>query len=159
MSHEEYMRLALEEARLAAAEGEVPIGAIIEKDGVVIARAHNRVESEKQGIAHAEILAMQKASEIVGDWRLDGCTLYVTKEPCAMCAGAMVNCRISRLVFGCADTRLGAAGSTLAITNTPNALHSVNVISGVLEEECKTILQEFFRQRRIKGEYQCINTI
>ena len=148
MSHEEYMRLALEEARLAAEEGEVPIGAVIEKDGDVIARAHNRVEAEKQAIAHAEILAMQKASEIVGDWRLDGCTLYVTKEPCAMCAGAMVNCRISRLVFGCADTRLGAAGSTLAITNTPNALHSVDVITGVLEEECKAILQDFFRRRR-----------
>ena len=143
------MRLALEEAHLAAEEGEVPIGAVIEKDGVVIARAHNQVETQKQGTAHAEILAIRKASEAIGDWRLDGCTLFVTKEPCAMCAGAMVNCRISRVVFGCADTRLGAAGSTLAITHIPNALHTVDVISGILEEECKTILQDFFRQRRI----------
>ena len=149
MSFEEYMRLALEEAHLAAEEGEVPIGAVIEKDGVVIARAHNQVETQKQGTAHAEILAIRKASEAIGDWRLDGCTLFVTKEPCAMCAGAMVNCRISRVVFGCSDTRLGAAGSTLAITNTPNALHNVDVVSGVLEEECRTILQDFFRQRRI----------
>ena len=145
---EKFMRIALEEAAVAAAEGEVPIGAVMVREGVVVAREHNRVEAAKLGSAHAELLCIEAASRSLGYWRLDDCTLYVTKEPCPMCAGAMVNCRLGRLVFGCGDPRTGAAGGSINITALPGSLHTVEVASGVLEDECRELIQEFFRRRR-----------
>ena len=144
-----WMRRALEMARDAASRGEVPVGAVVvSADGVELASAGNAVESLKDATAHAEILALRAAAQSVGDWRLDSCTLYVTKEPCAMCAGALVNCRIGGLVFGVSDPRMGAAGGALSITDFPGMLHRVPVRSGVCAEECREVLQEFFRARR-----------
>lgn len=145
---EMFMRMALEEAALAASEGEVPVGAVMVREGVLVAKEHNRVEAEKVGSAHAELLCIEAASRSLGYWRLDDCTLYVTKEPCPMCAGAMVNCRVGRLVFGCGDSRTGAAGGCINITSLPGALHMVDVTSGVLEDECLEMIREFFRRRR-----------
>ena len=142
------MRLALAQANLAAEEGEVPVGAVVLWQGRIIARAHNQVELLKDATAHAEILALTQASAAKGDWRLDDCTLFVTKEPCAMCAGAMVNARLGKLVFACPDPRMGAAGSALDITGFSGMLHQVKVQSGLLEDEAREILQSFFRQRR-----------
>ncbi len=146
------MKMALEEAETAARAGEVPVGCVIVRDGEVIVRAHNAVETSLQGTAHAELLAIQEASRILGMWRLDGCTLYVTKEPCAMCAGAMVNCRIPRLVFGCGDPKYGAAGGCVNVCNLPQALQKTQITSGVLEEDCAQILKTFFRNRRLQTE-------
>lgn len=146
--HEQFMREAIREALLAAEAGEVPVGAVVVAEGVIVARAHNAVESQRMGTAHAELLAIQEASRRLGMWRLDGCTLYVTKEPCAMCAGAMVNCRVPELVFGCADAKTGAAGGALSVTAMPEGFHTVHTIGGVLQQECLEILQQFFRKRR-----------
>jgi len=143
-----FMRGALDEARLAFQEGEVPVGALIVRNGEVVARTHNKVEAMRQGTAHAELLALRSASETLGNWRLDDCTLYVTKEPCPMCAGAMVNCRLSRLVYGCADSVFGAAGGRMDVLALPGYLHNVQCVSGVLADECLSLIQDFFRQRR-----------
>jgi tRNA(adenine34) deaminase len=148
---EYFMRLALRQAENAAADGETPVGCVAVKDGTVIARACNQVEKLKDATAHAEILALTQAAAAVGDWRLDGVTLYVTKEPCAMCAGAMVNSRVKKVVFGVADPRSGAAGSALDVTGFPGMLHNVEVNSGVLKDECLALLKEFFRQARNRG--------
>jgi tRNA(adenine34) deaminase len=146
---EYYMGLALRQAADAAVRGEVPVGAVaVTEDGRVIARAYNQVEMLKDGTAHAEMIALTQAAAGLGDWRLEGVTLYVTKEPCCMCAGAMVNSRLTRLVFGCGDPRCGAAGGALDLTNFPGMLHTVDVTGGVLHEECLEIIQEFFRRRR-----------
>ena len=147
----DYMRKAMRLAERAAEAGEVPVGAIVVFEGKVVARAWNQVELLKDGTAHAEMLALTQAASAVGNWRLTGATLYVTKEPCAMCAGAMVNTRLSRIVFGCADPRCGAAGSALNITQFPGMLHSVQVSGGVLGDECLAQLQEFFRRRRTES--------
>ncbi len=147
-SDRHFMELALRQAQLAAEAGEVPVGAIVVRGNSVIGRAYNQVELLKDGTAHAEMLALTQASSAVGDWRLNECTLYVTKEPCPMCAGAMVNCRLGRLVFGCSDSRTGAAGGALNLTSLPGALHAVTVESGLLEEECRQVLRQFFQQRR-----------
>ena len=146
------MRLALRLAETAAEAGEVPVGAVVISDGRVIARAWNQVEMLKDATAHAEMIALTQAANALGDWRLTGATLYVTKEPCAMCAGAMVNSRLSRLVYGCADPRCGAAGSALKITDFPGMLHRVTVTGNVLAVDCLTLLQNFFRGRRQAGE-------
>ena len=143
-----FMRMALEEAAQAAAEGEVPIGAVLVHQGNLVTRTHNHVERDKRGFAHAELLAIEEATQRLGMWRLDDCVLYVTKEPCPMCAGAMVNCRLPRLVFGCGDSRTGGAGGALDITHMPEGIHQVSVTSGVLADECLTLIQEFFRKRR-----------
>jgi tRNA(adenine34) deaminase len=143
-----YMRRALNEALQAAEEGEVPVGAVAVHDGKIIARAWNQVEKLKDATAHAEIIALTQASAMLGDWRLEEVDLYVTKEPCAMCAGALVNCRLRRLIFGMADPRCGGAGSALNITGFPGMLHQVQVTSGVLEDECKELMQEFFKKVR-----------
>lgn len=149
VSHDEvFMQAAIEEAELAANQGEVPVGAVVVHHGQIIARAHNAVEQLKLGSAHAEMLAIKMASEILDAWRLDNCTLYVTKEPCPMCAGALVACRVPRLVFGCGDPRTGAAGGFLNVTSIPGALHTVEVFPGVMEEQCRKIIQDFFRERR-----------
>ena len=143
-----FMRIALEEAGMAALEGEVPVGAVMVRGGEVVARAHNMVEAAKLGSAHAEMLCIEAASRLLGGWRLDDCTMYVTKEPCPMCAGALVNCRVGRLVFGCGDPRTGAAGGCICITSLPGALHEVDVTSGVLGDECLELIRGFFRRRR-----------
>ncbi|MBO4513422.1 MAG: tRNA adenosine(34) deaminase TadA [Victivallales bacterium] len=145
---EQYMRFALEEAQLAFQEGEVPVGAVIVRNGEIVARAHNKVEALKQGTAHAELLALQEASEKLGAWRLDDCTMYVTKEPCPQCAGAMVNCRLARLVYGCGDPVFGAAGSKLDVLAIPGYLHNVQCTPGILADECLRLIKDFFRQRR-----------
>ena len=142
------MRRALALARQAAQAGEVPVGAVVVCEDREVATAFNEVETRKDATAHAEILALRAASRAQGDWRLEDCTLYVTKEPCAMCAGALVNCRVGRLVFGVSDPRMGAAGSALLVTAHPGMLHRVPVTPNVCAEECRELLQEFFRSRR-----------
>jgi tRNA(adenine34) deaminase len=146
---EYYMSLAIKQSIIAAGEGEVPVGAIAVLNGEVIARSHNQIEILKDATAHAEILALTQASSFIGDWRLNEVTLYVTKEPCAMCAGAMVNCKLKKVVFGIKDPKYGAAGSTsLDVTNFSGSLHRVEVVAGVMEYECLNIFQEFFREIR-----------
>ena len=143
-----FMRAALRQAEIAGAADEVPIGAVAVKDGPIIARGWNQVERRKDATAHAELIAMTEAAAVLGDWRLDGVTLYVTKEPCAMCAGALVNTRVERVVYGMADPRSGCAGSALDITGFPGMLHRVQVTGGVLEEECRTMIRAFFARVR-----------
>ena len=147
---EAFMREALELARQAADAGEVPIGAIAVLNGTIIGSSGNRVEEKKSAIAHAEILAMEEAAKRIGDWRLDHVTIYVTKEPCAMCAGAMVNARVERVVFGLPDPRSGCAGGALDITGFSGMLHQVKTTGGILEEECRSLIQDFFRKVRKK---------
>ncbi|WP_027410569.1 tRNA adenosine(34) deaminase TadA [Anoxybacteroides tepidamans] len=149
MNNEYYMRLAIEEAKKAEQIGEVPIGAIIVKDGEVIARAHNLRETEQRAIAHAEVLAIDKACEVLGSWRLEDTTLYVTLEPCAMCAGAIVLSRVKRVVFGACDPKGGCAGTLMNLLQEKRFNHQTEVVSGVLQEECSQMLSEFFRQLRI----------
>lgn len=148
MNDTEYMGLALEEAKKAYAIGEVPIGAIIVKDGEIIAAAHNLRETGHDATAHAEVMAIRQACEKIGHWRLTGATLYVTIEPCPMCAGALVMSRIARLVYGAADYKAGAVESLFNITNHSGLNHQMEVTAGVREEECRTLMKEFFRERR-----------
>lgn len=145
---EKYMRLALLEATAAAAEGEVPIGAVMVCDGEVIASAHNRREVDNSPSAHAEFLAMEEASRVLKRWRLTGCTVYVTLEPCLMCAGLMVNSRIDRCVFGACDPKGGALGTLYDISCDPRLNHEFQVTSGVLADEAAAQLKAFFRERR-----------
>ncbi len=142
------MREALEEARQAADIGEVPVGAVIVRNGQVIARAHNTREIEKDPTGHAEMLAIKHAATLLKDWRLIGCTLYVTLEPCFMCAGAIVNARLSTVVFGALDPKAGAAGSLANVLADARLNHRPEVVSGVLSEECGGILKAFFRAAR-----------
>ncbi len=144
----EYMRLALEEARSAAAAGEVPVGAVVVLDDRVVARAANRTIADCDPTAHAEIVALRAAAKEVGNYRLGGTTLYVTIEPCCMCAGAMVQARIAGLVYGCDDPKGGAVRSCLAVLDHPMLNHRVQVTPGVLAEECAATLQAFFAARR-----------
>lgn len=145
---EKFMLVALEEARRAAWAGEVPVGAVLVKDGALICADRNRREELADGTAHAEILVIRKGGETSGHWRLEDCTLYVTLEPCPMCAGAMVQARIKRLVFGAYDPKTGAAGTLYDIVRDKRLNHRLEVTGGVLEEECATLLQEFFQDRR-----------
>ena len=145
---EDYMRLAIKEANKAMTIGEVPIGAIIVKDHQVIARAHNLRETLQQPTAHAEHIVIERASEIVGSWRLEDCTLYVTLEPCVMCAGAIVMSRIPRVVYGATDPKGGCSGSLMNLLEQPQFNHRSSVESGVLEKECSQLLQSFFKQIR-----------
>ena len=145
---ESFMREALRQAQKANEGGEVPVGAVIVRAGKIIARAHNQVELLKDATAHAEMLALTQAEAAVGDWRLTECDLYVTKEPCAMCAGALVHTRIRRVIFGCTDPVAGAAGSVMNLLQMPALNHRCDIASGVLQDECATILQDFFRKRR-----------
>lgn len=144
-----FMGQAIREARRAYAAKEVPIGAIIVKDDQVIARAWNQVETLKDATAHAEMLALTSAQNALGDWRLSGCTLYVTKEPCPMCAGAIVHCRPDRVVFGCVDPKGGAAGGWInLLESNPPLNHRCEVLPGVMEEESIALLKSFFREAR-----------
>jgi tRNA(adenine34) deaminase len=145
---EYFMREALRQAQKAHAGNEVPVGAVIVRDGRIIARAYNQVELLKDATAHAEMLALTAAEAAVGDWRLTDCHVYVTKEPCAMCAGALVHTRIQRVIFGCADPSAGAAGSMINLLQMPAFNHRCEITSGVLQKECAAILQDFFRKRR-----------
>jgi len=145
---ENFMREALRQAQKANEAGEVPVGAVIVREGKIIARAYNQVELLKDATAHAEMLALTQAEAAVGDWRLTECDLYVTKEPCAMCAGALVHTRIRRVIFGCTDPAAGAAGSVMNLLQMPVLNHRCDIASGVLQDECATILQDFFRKRR-----------
>jgi tRNA(adenine34) deaminase len=148
MTDEEFLRLAIDEAKLAEAAGEVPVGAIVVRDGVVIGAGHNRVIRDNDPTAHAEIVAMRAAGEALGNYRLEGCTLYVTLEPCAMCAGAILHARMERLVYAATDPKAGACGSVLSVMNHPQLNHRVEVTAGVLAEECGAMLTNFFRARR-----------
>lgn len=147
-SDETFMREALRQAQKAYAADEVPVGAVVVRAGKVIARAYNQVELLKDATAHAEMLALTQAEAAVEDWRLSDCDLYVTKEPCPMCAGALVHVRIHRVIFGCADPRAGAAGSVINLLQLPSLNHQSDITSGVLQNECSAILQDFFRKRR-----------
>jgi tRNA(adenine34) deaminase len=144
----DFMREALRLARKAYDAQEVPVGAVVIREGKIIGRAYNQVELLKDATAHAEMLALTQAEAAVGDWRLTGCDLYVTKEPCAMCAGAIVHVRIRRTIFGCPDERAGAAGSVVNLLQMPRLNHQCAITSGVLQTECAAILQDFFRQQR-----------
>ncbi|HEV7917957.1 MAG TPA: tRNA adenosine(34) deaminase TadA [Solirubrobacterales bacterium] len=144
----EMMRLALEEAAAAIEHGDVPIGAVVVQNGQVIARARNERELRQDPTAHAEVIALQRASEVVGSWRVHDCTLYVTLEPCSMCAGAIVLARMPRVVFGTTDPKAGACGSVLDVTGEPRFNHRPLVEGGLLAEECGSLLREFFVARR-----------
>src|SRR5438067_10021069 len=143
-----FMGEALRQAKRAYEAEEVPVGAVVVRAGRIIARAFNQVELLKDATAHAEMLALTQAEEAVGDWRLTDCDFYVTKEPCAMCAGALVHTRIRRVIFGCTDSAAGAAGSVINLLQMPAFNHRCEITSGVLQKECATILQDFFRKRR-----------
>ncbi|ACL18079.1 tRNA adenosine(34) deaminase TadA [Desulfitobacterium hafniense] len=148
MNHQDYMRLALEEAEIAFAQGEVPIGAVVVHKGEIIARAHNEKELRQDPTAHAEVLAVQRATQALGIWRLSEATLYVTLEPCPMCAGSLVQARLKTLVFGAADLKGGAVGSVTNVLDVNRWNHRVEVVAGILEEECAQILKDFFRKLR-----------
>jgi tRNA(adenine34) deaminase len=142
------MQAALAEARLAAEAGEVPIGAVAVREGAILARGQNRVLRDVDPTAHAEIVAMRAAAATLGNYRLAGCTLYVTLEPCAMCAGAMIHARIDRLVFAAADPKAGACGSVLSVLNHPQLNHQMQIEQGIGAEESSELLRGFFRERR-----------
>ena len=145
---EAFMREALRQAQKAYEVDEVPVGAVVVRAGKVIGRAYNQVELLKDATAHAEMLALTQAEAAVGDWRLTDCDLYVTKEPCVMCAGALIHIRVRRLIFGCADTKSGASGGMINLLQHPGLNHHCEITSGVLQNESAAILQNFFRKRR-----------
>ncbi len=145
-----FMNQALQEAQAAWDEGEVPVGAVVVMDGRIVARAHNRVESTHDATAHAEIIAIGAASNYLNDWRLEGASLYVTLEPCPMCLGAVLNSRVSRVVFGAHDKRLGACGSACNLTNKGLLNRELQIVSNVMKMECAGILKGFFASRRRK---------
>ena len=148
MNDLELMREAMAEALLALSEGELPIGCVIAQNGEIIARGHNLREQTNDPTAHAEIVAMRRAAEALGSWRLEGCTLYVTLEPCPMCAGAISQARLGRLVYGAADERYGCAGSVYRIPEDPAFNHFCPCDGGILQEECASVLHNFFENRR-----------
>jgi tRNA(adenine34) deaminase len=148
-SDDYFMGEALRQAAKACETGEVPVGAVIVREGRVIARAFNQVELLKDATAHAEMLALTQAEEVMGDWRLTDCTLYVTKEPCPMCAGAIVHTRLARVVFGASDLKAGAAGSAMNLLQFPTLNHRCEITRGVCEAECRALLQNFFAAQRL----------
>lgn len=149
---EKYMKEAVRQARKAYALGEVPIGCVIVHDGKIIGRGYNRRNTDKSTLSHAEIIAIKRASKVIGDWRLEECTLYVTLEPCQMCAGAIVQARIPRVVMACMNPKAGCAGSVLNILDMPEFNHQVVAVRGVLEEECSQMLKTFFKELRIRNK-------
>ena len=148
MTDAEALALALKEARSAGAAGEVPVGAVVVENGVVVGRGQNRVLRDLDPTAHAEIVALREAARTLGNYRLGSCELFVTLEPCAMCAGAMIHARLSRLIYSASDPKAGAVGSVLEVLNHPKLNHQMLVARGELEEESGELLREFFRQRR-----------
>lgn len=149
-AEEKYMKEAIRQAKKAEALGDVPIGCVIEYQGKIIGRGYNRRMADKTVLAHAEILAMRKACRKMGDWRLEDCTMYITLEPCPMCAGAIVQARIPRVVVGCMNPKAGCAGSVLDLLHQPGLNHQVEMVQGVLEEECSEMLTSFFKALRQK---------
>lgn len=147
---EKYMRAALREARKAEALEEVPIGCVIVQEDKIIARGYNRRNTDKNTLSHAELIAIRKASKKTGDWRLEDCTMYVTLEPCQMCAGAIVQSRMARVVIGAMNPKAGCAGSVMNLLQVERFNHQVEIQQGVLEEECSNMLSEFFRRLREK---------
>ncbi len=145
---EKFMKEALKEAKKAYEKGETPIGAVIVKDGKIIARGHNKRETKKNALCHAEIIAINKACKKLGGWRLFQCDMYVTLEPCLMCAGAIVQSRIKNLYFGAYDKKGGAVGSLIDIPALPDITQEVNTEGGILEDECSSILKDFFKELR-----------
>ena len=145
-----WMHQALLEAKKAAALGEIPVGAVIVRDEQVIARAHNRRELDQDALAHAEVLCIQQACRVLNSWRLSGCTLYVTLEPCPMCSGAIINSRLDRVVYGAKDDKAGCAGSVLNLLKEPGFNHQAQVVTGILEEECSEMMSGFFTELRKK---------
>ena len=150
--HGEFMRIALDEAKIAAREGEIPVGAVIVKDGEVIASAHNNREATGDATGHAEVLAIRKACEALGGWHLEKCTLYVTLEPCAMCATAMIHSRIRNLYFGAYDEKTGAAGSKVNMFEKGLFNHDIEVVGGIMKEECGALLTAFFKNKRLQNK-------
>ncbi|MDD6010401.1 MAG: tRNA adenosine(34) deaminase TadA [Lachnospiraceae bacterium] len=148
MSDVKYMREAIRQAKKAKALGEVPIGCVIEYRGKIIGRGYNRRKTDKNTLSHAELNAIRKASKVMGDWRLEECTMYVTLEPCQMCSGAIVQARIPKVVIGCMNPKAGCAGSILNILNVPEFNHQVEIEKGMLEEECSALLTDFFKELR-----------
>ena len=151
---EKYMKEALKQAKKAYALGEVPIGCVIVHEGKIIGRGYNRRNTDKNTLAHAEITAINKASKVIGDWRLEECTLYVTLEPCQMRAGAIVQARIPEVVMGCMNPKAGCAGSILNILEMPQFNHQVKVTRGILEAECSQMLKTFFEELRIRNKQE-----
>ncbi len=149
-----YMRAAIREAKKASALGEVPIGCVIVYQDRIIGRGYNRRNTDKSTLSHAEISAIRKAGKKMGDWRLEDCTLYVTLEPCQMCAGAIVQARIKRVVMACMNPKAGCAGSVLNILNMPQFNHQVEITKGILEEECSNMLSTFFKELRIRNKLE-----
>ena len=159
MSDEQWMREALALAREAAADGEVPIGCVIVQDGTIIARGYNRRNTEGNTLAHAELTAIKKASKKTGDWRLEDCTMYVTLEPCQMCAGAIVQSRMKKVVIATMNPKAGCAGSVLNLLQMAAFNHQVEIEKGVLEEECSMKLSDFFRELREKKKREKQETV
>ena len=151
---EKYMKEALKQAKKAYALGEVPIGCVIVHEGRIIGRGYNRRNTDKNTLSHAEITAINKASKKIGDWRLEECTLYVTLEPCQMCAGAIVQARIPEVVMGCMNPKAGCAGSVLNILDMPQFNHQVSVTRGIMEEECSSMLKTFFAELRERNRLE-----
>ena len=151
---EKYMKQAIREARKAYALGEVPIGCVIVNEGKIIGRGYNRRNTDKNTLSHAEITAIKKASKKMGDWRLEGCTLYVTLEPCQMCAGAIVQARIDEVVMGSMNPKAGCGGSILNLLEMPEFNHQVKVTRGIMEEECSQMLTNFFKELRIRNKQE-----
>ena len=150
MQHEKYMKEAIKQAKKAYKLGEVPIGCVIVYEDKIIGRGYNRRKTDKNTLSHAEIIAIRKASRVMGDWRLEGCQLYVTLEPCQMCAGAIVQARIPEVYMGCMNPKAGCAGSIMNLFNVDAFNHQVESENGILEEECSMLLKEFFRNLRNK---------
>lgn len=150
MNNEFYMKEAIKQAKKAYSIDEVPIGCVIVYEGKIIARAYNRRTIDKSTLAHAEIRAIKKACKIIGDWRLEGCTMYVTLEPCPMCSGAIVQARIPKLVIGCMNPKAGCCGSILDMMHEKRFNHQVEVTTGVLENECSGLMKDFFKELRGK---------
>lgn len=151
-TEERYMKQAITQAKKAAAMGDVPIGCVIVYEDRVIARGYNRRNKDKTTLAHAELLAIKKASRVLGDWRLEGCTMYVTLEPCQMCAGAIVQARIPKVVAGAMNPKAGCAGSVLDLLHVERFNHQVEFVSGILEKECQSLLTEFFKELRKRNK-------
>ncbi len=149
---EKFMKEALKQAKKAYKLGEVPIGCVIVHEGEIIGKGYNRRNTDKNTLAHAEITAINRASKVIGDWRLEECTLYVTLEPCQMCAGAIVQARIPEVVMGCMNPKAGCAGSILNILDMPEFNHQVSVTRGVMEQECSDMLKLFFTELRVRNK-------
>ena len=151
---EKFMKEALKEAMKAYKLGEVPIGCVIVREGKIIGRGYNRRNTDKNTLNHAELSAIRKASKVVGDWRLEDCVIYVTLEPCQMCSGAIVQARFPKCVIGCMNPKAGCAGSILNILNMPEFNHQVEVVKGVLENECSEMLTRFFKELRLRNKLE-----